>query len=143
MKKNSNGRPTKYKKEYCQLVEAWMGKGMSLKSFGAEVGCSEDTVREWQDKHTDFSASIKKGQALLIKYYENFGRAIMNGSVKGANVTAWIFLTKNLIKWSDKIEHTGDIDKPLVMKYALDEDPDSLHTHQRTGTDDQSGKGNE
>ena len=112
---------------------------MSFRSFGAEVDCSEDTLHEWRDKYPDFSESYKRGIALMSKYFERLGHAMMAGKVKG-NPAVYIFTLKNKLQWQDKLEITGNQDKPLKLLYSLDEDPTNIKPRTRTGTDDQSGE---
>lgn len=130
------GRPTKYRKEYCQLLEDHMASGLSLESFGGVVGVCEDTVHEWCKKHADFSESKRKGVAASRVFWEKLGvdhivnrtDSIRNpdGSTqsksRSLNSSAWIFNMKNRFGWRDKkdIELDGDLD--FNLNYNLDDD---------------------
>jgi hypothetical protein len=64
------GRPTKYKKEYCELIIEHMAQGLSKMSFAAVVGCGVRTIYEWEEAHEEFSHAIKEGEALSMMHFE-------------------------------------------------------------------------
>jgi hypothetical protein len=57
------GRPTKYKEEYCELLEEILQRGDFAVTFCKEVGIGEDTFQAWVKKHPSFSKSYGKGKA--------------------------------------------------------------------------------
>lgn len=140
MAKSPFGRPTKYKPEYCQMLIDHMSKGLSYESFAADLDLTRECLYKWEKRYPDFLHAKKKGQAKLTKLLENMGMSLAAGKLQG-NVTAWIFLCKNKIGYADKTEVSGNSDKPLQLKYALDVEPDSLKPSSSTDDDkDQSGE---
>ena len=63
------GRPSKYKPEYCKMLEEHMEGGLSFECFGGVVGVSEDTLFEWKKVHPSFSESYKKGRTKSMKHW--------------------------------------------------------------------------
>jgi len=86
------GRPTTYKPEYCDQVEAWMGKGHSLTSFAGSIKTNKDTIYAWMNTHTEFSDAVSRGHAArLVPWEEKLLHA-----EKGGEVAATIFALKNV-----------------------------------------------
>jgi hypothetical protein len=121
------GRPLKYKQEFCDLLIEHLSRGLSYESFAADLDVTRDCLYKWEKQYPDFLYAKKVGQEKMTKFYEQMGIALMTGKLKG-NVTAWIFLCKNKIGYADKTEITGNTDKPLTLKYALDDSPVTPNT---------------
>ena len=95
----AGGRPTKYKPEYCELLIEHMSNGNPFSTFTTIVNVNESTLFRWLDK-TPFLEAKKKGEMLCYHYYMTMGKALATGKIKG-NVTAWIFIMKNICHWRD------------------------------------------
>lgn len=113
--KAKDGRPSKYKPEYCQLLIDHMSKGLSFETFGAVINVNRDTIFEWVKVHKDFSDAKIEAIAKCQLFWENLGvEHILNvtksqseGGVtksgsKSLNASVWIFNMKNRFKWRDK-----------------------------------------
>lgn len=106
------GRPTKYDPGYHPMEAVnLMAEGKHLASVAAHFNISKSTLFEWIERHPDFSDSIKRGKMKLEAFiYEKFlNMAQMPSGM--CNVTAMIFLAKNAVGWSDKVEHQINPDK--------------------------------
>lgn len=57
------GRPTKYRKEYCEKLEHLLSIGKFVVTFCAEVDIAEVTFYEWIKKHEDFAKAYDRGKA--------------------------------------------------------------------------------
>lgn len=124
------GRPTKYKKRYCQDLIDHMSQGYSFESFAGLIGTTKDTIYAWSRKHKEFSDAKKAGTEASRMFWERM--AVDNlinstetrgksSSSKSLNSTVWIFNMKNRFGWRDRVENfdRDDID-------GIDfEDPDS------------------
>lgn len=104
--KKKVGRKSKYDPDYHpeRAVEL-MKAGKHMISVAADFDISKATLFEWIEVHPEFSDSIKRGKVHLEAFfYEKF---LAMGAMPSnlCNVTAMIFLTKNAIGWSDKVEH--------------------------------------
>jgi transposase len=113
------GRPTKYKKEFCDEVLPFMSQGFSITAFAGHLGVSRQTVYDWMNAHPEFLDAIKQGEAASAKWWEE---ALRNTVLTGqGNATAAIFGLKNRIpsEWRDKQvnEHVGKDDSELKITW--------------------------
>lgn len=106
----NEGRPTKYLKKYCKEFVDLSRKGKTKTQIADQWDLDRETLAEWGKKHDEFSAALKKGNAALESWYTNFGMNIAAGKMPKANVTAFIWLSKNCIGWRDKQEVKHSID---------------------------------
>ena len=104
------GRPTKYKPEYCEKLVEHMQQGFSFESFASVAKTCKDTVYHWVNQHPEFSEAKKRGTAHLEIFYTRMGMNLAQGEYKNGSATAWIYLTKNILKWTDRsdLKITGD-----------------------------------
>lgn len=120
----AGGRPSKYNKDFHIPDFIRLSKqGKTLMQIALAWDIDRHTIQEWGKKHPEFSATIKKGREYSEAWYANLGQMAMlneatimeNGKPKKVNVNLGYFcwMTKNLFKWSDKIEnkidHSGEI----------------------------------
>lgn len=120
----AGGRPSKYNKDFHIPDFIRLSKqGKTLAQIALAWDVDRDTVAEWRKRHKEFSDAIKKGREYSEAWYMNLGQMAMineasimeNGKPKKVNVNLGYFcwMTKNLFKWSDKIEnkidHSGEI----------------------------------
>lgn len=108
------GRPSKYKKKYCQMIMDHLDSGYSIESFAAVVHVNQDTIWEWIKVHDDFSEAVKRGRAYCQLYWEKIGMTGMMGRIVGFNPTTWIFNMKNRFNWQDKVETSDPTARKLV-----------------------------
>ena len=119
----AGGRPTKYRKEYCDLLVKHMTLGYSFESFAADCKVNVDTLHEWCKRHPEFSDSKKLGSAASRKYWETIGKGGMTGKIPGFIASIWIFNMKNRFGWRDSQEiHNSDSGevKKIEVSYKLD-----------------------
>jgi len=57
------GRPTKYKKEYCQMLIEHMAQGYSFKSFAGVITTDEVTIQRWANQYPDFRTAKMIGKS--------------------------------------------------------------------------------
>lgn len=101
------GRPTRYKKEFCDLLVEHMKSGLSFDTFGAEINCSTEILYEWCRLHPDFLHAKKVGQDFCRHFWEKLGRdEIINNNGRGLNSAVWVFNMKNRFMWTDRQETT-------------------------------------
>lgn len=60
------GRPTKYKKEYCEMLVEFMGRPMPYEAFAGLIGVSFDVLYDWEKKHPEFLQAKKEGRAKML-----------------------------------------------------------------------------
>ena len=112
----SNGRPTKYKPEYCQMLIEHMAQGLSFETFAAVIKVNQDTLHEWVKVHPSFSEAKKVAFNNCLLFWEKLGiDHIINTSdsesqgegmgyskSRSLNSAVWVFNMKNRFKWRDK-----------------------------------------
>lgn len=114
------GRPTKYDPMFCEMIIDHMKQGMSLRSFGATAGCNVDTLYEWAKTHPEFSDAIKTGRQLQEQFWEKTGIAAAHGKIPGFSGTAFVWMTKNMLGWRDRVELSGDQNRPIQIQTHLE-----------------------
>jgi hypothetical protein len=88
--KISQGRPIDYRPQFCELVEALGGDGLSFTEIAVKIGVSRQILINWCDAHDDFSEAIKHAQEAEQAYFERVGREGMYMG-KQFNASAWQF----------------------------------------------------
>jgi len=87
------GRPTKYRKEYCEQLVEWMREGKSFWTFASTIPCSIDTICEWTHQHEEFSEAKKVGKSLEQAWWDNLHRRC--AATGEGNMTAIVWAQKN------------------------------------------------
>jgi len=129
------GAPSKYRPEYCEMLIKHMTTGLSFESFAGTVDVCDDTLREWESRHPEFSAAKKRAFAKNRVFWEEAGTQGLFSGKDGPqlNATVWIFNMKNRFRkeWTDthkvesKVEVT-DKSKPMTpaeLRALLQGDP--------------------
>ena len=109
------GRPTKYKPEMCGRLIALMGEGMSKEAACHELGIVKDTLYRWAKEKEEFSDALKRAELACAHWWEEKGKEAAQGKIEGFNATAFVWMTKNVLKWSDRqsMEVTGKDGGPV------------------------------
>lgn len=86
--------------EGLQLLEGWARDGLTDEQISKNMGISYSTLKEWKNKYSAISATLKKGKEVVDYEVEN---ALLKSAL-GGNTTAQIFWLKNRRpdKWRDK-----------------------------------------
>ena len=90
------GRPSQYKPGYCDLLIEHMKDGNSYETFAVMIPdktVTERTLYNWEKVHPEFFQAKRRGFLLSKKHWEDLGKVIINGEVKGST-TGWIFTMK-------------------------------------------------
>lgn len=118
------GRPTKYKKEYCEQIKEFMSKGESLTAFAAEIEVVKDTLYEWEKVHPEFSDAIKIARQKCQRWWETQSRmGLHTGRGEGFSQAQWIFNMKARFGYRDKQEIDVTHDGKIELGYNLDYKP--------------------
>lgn len=117
---SKNGRPSTYRPEYCEQLIEFMSKGHSIRAFAASIKVHSDTIYSWAKKHEEFSGAIKKGKEACQLWWEKLGMALATGykdashDYRKGNPTVFIWMTKNLLGWSDKLDIHQEVE-PITL----------------------------
>lgn len=110
------GRPTKYKPDFHPLEVVRLSKelGKSKAQICAEFDISKECMAEWARVHKDFSEALKRAEAHREDWWTKFGMQLASGSRRG-NPTTYIWMSKNIVGWKDKVEVTDYSDTEVVF----------------------------
>lgn len=116
------GRPTKYRKEMIDTLDALGFEGEGMAEAAVALGICRDTFNEWQKEKKEFSDAVKRFHQRSQAWWETKGRAGIFGKTEGFNATGYIFQMKNRFPadWRDKVEHQHD--GGLVINLGKDAD---------------------
>lgn len=64
------GRPSKYRTEFCDIIVEEMAKGYTFTAAAAGMGVSRATLELWRSVHPEFSDAVAKGEVLRQKQFE-------------------------------------------------------------------------
>jgi DNA-binding XRE family transcriptional regulator len=109
------GRPSEYLPEYGEMILDLMAAGLSITAAAGEIGVSRRTVYDWEDKHPDFSHTIKIARAKRTLFLE---RRLLSAT-DSPTVTSSIFALKNACpdEWRDK--HDPVQDEPMKVTVRI------------------------
>jgi hypothetical protein len=127
------GRPTKYRKDFhpedfIRLSE----QGKTYAQIARAWKIDRDTIKEWRKIHPGFSAAVKKGRQLAEAWYMDLGQAAMvgvatlDGKKVSINLGMFVWMTKNMFKWSDQVKMVTDEDEDRPLRDLPDEELDNL-----------------
>lgn len=98
------GRPSIYDKQFHNENFLELSKqGKTIKQIALEWDICRDTIYDWAKKHKEFSYTLKKGHEHSEAWWINAGHDSMIGKKK-YNLGFYVWMTKNLFKWSDNKE---------------------------------------
>ena len=114
------GRPTKYKPEYDDLVLQEIGeKGLSIAQFARNLRVSRMSIYEWAEVHPSFSDALTRAKEWSEAHWEDrFVNEFMTDNKVNAPLVKLYYT--NRFKWSDKGESESD-DKaqPLNISFEV------------------------
>lgn len=104
--KRPEGRPSKYKPEYCEAVVTHMAEGASLTAFAGEISVARSTINQWMEDHPAFSEAVHVAKAKCAAWWEKQGRNIAIGNGGPGASTMAVFGMKNMAPddWREKQE---------------------------------------
>ena len=106
------GRPTKYREEYCDAIIEAGKKGLNITMFACEIGVHRDQIYEWAKRYPIFHDAFKQARQHCEVYMMKLGMAGMTGKYKSFGQAAWIFWMKAQFKWRD--DGLDDIEEPIT-----------------------------
>lgn len=101
-------------------------QGKNITQISSKWDISRTTVYEWADKYPQFSNAIIEGKAHCEAWYTEVGQmAMLNQAQIGGQKTKvelgfFVWMTKNVCKWSDKTEDLTPVSKKKLELSAPD-----------------------
>ena len=113
------GRPSSYDKEFHPQNFIDLSKaGKNVTQISCEWDISRDTIYEWEKTHKEFKDAFKRGKELLEAWWIDKGIKAMQGEVT-CNLGYYVWLTKNILNWSDKERDKDGNEKPTQIKVNI------------------------
>ena len=111
--KNPVGRPKfEVTPEVLEKTESLMAKGLTVEQCAGMLGISTSTFYLYQAEFSEFSDTIKRGQARGIDAVTN---ALFENATVDRNVPSIIFFLKNRAGWVDKTETKIHEEKTITL----------------------------
>jgi hypothetical protein len=113
--KNPIGRPRfEVTPEVLQEVEEMAGRGLTVNQISSCLGISPSTFYLRQAEFSEFSETIKKGQAIGLSKVTN--KLFENAAVKGDNVAIIYYLNnRDKENWSNKNEFSATVEHKNII----------------------------
>ncbi len=140
--KNPMGRPRfEVTPEVLEKTESLMAKGLTVEQCAGMLGISTSTFYLYQADNSEFSETIKRGQARGIDAVTN---ALFENATVDRNVTSIIFFLKNRAGWVDKQEIAATVDQNHIIDLTRISD-DQLESIEAAFSriEDRTGQGRE
>lgn len=97
-----DGRPTKYRGEYCDQIVTFMSEGKSVVQFACDIGVHRDSIYAWAETNEAFSDALKRAKDASESYWENHLQFGALGIAPQINVAATAIILKCRFGWRDK-----------------------------------------
>lgn len=94
------GRPSKYKPEYCKQLIEHCKAGKTFESFCTRILINPDTMYEWARNHSEFSEAKKIAKQFAVDYH--WEKLDTSATEKSHNPTPSIYMLKCLGQADDK-----------------------------------------
>ena len=96
------GRPSGYKKEYCEKLVNHGKQGLSFEAFAGEVGVWKETLYAWTRSNPEFLDAKRIAESHSRLFWEKLTVMIATGKIQGASAAITIFALKNRLGWRDR-----------------------------------------
>lgn len=101
-------------------------QGRNIKQIAKSWDIARSTVYDWAGRHPSFADTIKRGQEYCEAWYMDLGQAAMVGAAKidgkpiKVDLGWFVWMTKNICKWSDKIDQKIEGgDRPFTLNLTM------------------------
>lgn len=110
-----------YKPEYCDELIKYMGEGKSFVSFAGHIGVGKRTIYDWVESHPEFKEAKAVAKAKCEEFYIRLGLDMATGSLEKCNATAYVWLTKNILRWTDRDQSSEVNQAPINITISKDD----------------------
>jgi hypothetical protein len=111
------------------MTEAVEG-GFYIEQLAAHLGIHDETLREWESIHPEFSAAVKKVRQSCKRRIAALLDAHAYGSIEKGNGSVAIFIAKNVLGWRDRSEVESKVTQTQELTVKIG-------GARRTGEDDE------
>lgn len=107
------GRPTSYDAAYCERVIEYGKQGKSRTWIAAELGCTRQTLGNWEQANPDFLHAMEISNARAQQWWEDAGQVGMCDSTINASIWSRSMAARFPAEWREKQLVGSDPDNPL------------------------------
>jgi len=111
-------RPTKYRKEFPQMLVKHMMDGNSYEAFGAIVNVTEETLNAWTKKYPEFDHAKKLGKEYERLFWENVLKRGATGNLAPVMKQIAIYDKNNKLKYKRVMSEPGKFNATAAI-FAL------------------------
>jgi len=107
----AHGAPPKYRDTFPAEIIEMSKKGYTLSQICAQWGIHRETLWSWskeKEKRPEFYHAYKEAKEHREVWWIKFGIQLMAGKVPKGNATAFVWMTKNILRWRDVPEEDND-----------------------------------
>jgi len=118
MAKSGPKGPTKYRKEYPEMLIKHMEEGLSYECFAGLIGVTRDCLYKWEKAHPEFLYAKNMARQKSLLFWEKALRAQSLGKLNG-NASTLIFTMKCRFGWNDQpkeLEESERYEQPDSFK---------------------------
>lgn len=83
------GRPTDYRPEFCERIEALGKEGASIVEMAYELGCVKNTLTLWAEAHPEFMIAFTRAKMASQLWWERKGKEGMEKSSQEFQASIW------------------------------------------------------
>lgn len=136
MPKRHVGRPSSYRREYCNLIIKAMASGLSAEAAAAKIGVSARSLFYWQQQHPEFLQAIQEGRQRSLLWWEECGLAMARGAPGNSQLVMLGLKNRSRAAsgWNNdavKLEHSGPEGGPIETERGDRLDIRALSPEQR------------
>ena len=132
MGKNKVGRPTKYRKEFCELAEYILSQDKPMCEVAHTIHVDQGTLRDWKDAYPDFSRACKRGSdAGYTLFMDKLKQAAWDGTIPVNNTLITLFgincyeMRTNKTESNDKLQVEGKLSVADAVRRRHERDSNS------------------
>lgn len=106
MAKRGRGKPTSYRKRFCDQLISEMSNGLSYTGCAGIFGVTFQTLYDWEKRYPEWKEAKEIGIAKSQVFWEKIGMQYIVSNPRGPclNSSVWIFNMKNRFGWRDRTE---------------------------------------
>lgn len=111
----AGGRPTDYKPEYCETIQALGEKGYSLVELAAALNTTKNTMMAWSEVNQEFLDALNKARTKSQAWWERAGREHVIENKEDDKINAALYSRSMAARfpddWREKsdVKHSGSI----------------------------------
>src|SRR5262245_54906868 len=115
------GRPSSYRREYCDRIIEAMAGGLSAEAAAVRIGISARSLFYWQQQHPEFLQAIQERRQRSQLWWEERESAMAKGGAGNAQIVMRGLRNRSRAAtgWNNesmKLEHSGPEGSPVQIE---------------------------